>query len=250
MGSRFRLWGASPGLDIVLPSSRILAGGLVLAGLLLVAPSTLASVAWIAASALLWVGILRSPIGLVLGIAVWSVIVGSPLFVLGALAGSAGGGNLAAEASSAFYRSIGILIKGCAVTTVALTTLSTLDPAQLQGGLQRLRVPEILSGLVTQILVQAGNLLEESGNLRRALQLRVPSSRSRTAWLIVRGLVTLWLPRLLERSERVAGAMALRGFDGGSMLADPASTRLVDWLMVIGGLIWLGASVAIGVTKW
>ncbi len=242
-GGRIGLWDASPGLGSLLPSSRLLMGGFLLVGLLLVTPSSPFAVAWMIGTILAWLLLLRCPIRLALGIAAWSVIVGSPLFVVAAVIDKSANELSLGAVTAGIVQSLGILLKSCAVTTAGLTTLSTLNPVQFQTGMGRLHVPATVSGLITQILVQTGHLFEETGNLARAIRLRLPGSRYRTAWLIVRGMLTMWLPRVLARAERVASAMILRGFDGRLWIEDARPLGRIDWFALAIALLWLGGSV-------
>jgi len=242
-GGQLGLWGASAGLGNLLPSSRLVMGGSLMVGLLLGTPSSSLRVIWMIGSILFWLWLVRCPIRLALGIAAWSAIVGSPLFAIAALVNRSAIGLNFDSVTAGVFQSLGILLKSCAVTIAGLTTLSTLDPVQLQAGMSRLCVPAVVSGLIIQILVQAGHLVEEIGNVARAIRLRVPARGYRTAWLITRGMLTVWLPRVLSRADRVASAMTLRGFDGRVRFEDPCPMGRGDWFALAGALLWLGASV-------
>jgi energy-coupling factor transporter transmembrane protein EcfT len=122
---------------------------------------------------------------------------------------------------------------------MALTTLSSLDPAQLHQALVRLRVPRTLVGLITQILIQTGVLLEETLSLIRALRLRYSQSGIRVLWLLACGIPSMWLPRVLNRAERTAVAMVWRGFDGRLSLTELDPLGALDWFVVLAATGWL-----------
>ncbi len=244
-GTPFAMWRTSPGLESLAPSTRLLLGAVLLGGLLLITPASPAAVVWIGGTLVLWLALLRPRVRLVLGIALWTVLVGSPLFLAAAFVRALGQDSAGGGLSAAMLDSFRIVIKGCAVTLIAITTLSTLDPARLQEGLRRLHLPRTLSALIAQILVQTGSLVEETDRLMRAVQLRLPASRARTGWALVRGIPSMWLPRVMTRAERVASAMTLRGFDGWTGVAEPAPAGPRDWLAAAGGLLWFFASVAL-----
>jgi energy-coupling factor transporter transmembrane protein EcfT len=242
---RFGLWGSSPGLRVLAPPTRVFLGGCLLAGILLIPPSSYPSLLWTAAALTLWLVALRVPVRLVLGIAVWGVLLGSPLFLLAVVAGRFQSGGSGTAFSSGLFDVSRIVVKGLEVTLVALTTLSTLDPGQLQEALIRLRLPVVVAGLITQILVQTGKLIEETENIIRAVRLRAPASGLSTTWMLARGLPSLWLPRVMARAERTAHAMTLRSFDGRGVILEPASLAKTDWIAAAIGLLWLGVSLAL-----
>lgn len=242
---RFGLWGTSPGLRFLAPPTRVFLAACLLTGMLLIPPSSSQSVLWVAATLTLWLLVLRAPVRLVLEIALWGVLLGSPLYLLAAVAGRLQSGTSDPAFSSGLLDVLRILFKGATVTLVALTTLSTLDPAQLQEALVRLRLPGVVAGLITQILVQTGKLIEETENITRAVRLRAPASGLSTTWMLARGLPSMWLPRVMARAERIANAMMLRSFDGRGVVLESSAVDKTDWIAVAVGFLWLGVSLAL-----
>jgi len=239
------LWKRSPGLQSLAPATRLLLGAILLAGLLLTRPSTLASATWIAVSVAVWLALLRTPIRLLLGMAVWAVVLGSPLFLVAAVFADFNSGLPPPALATGLLQALEILLKGTAVTMAGLTTLSTVDAAQLQEGLTGLRLPRKVSVLITQILVQTGILIEETGSLIRAIRLRTPAGRLGLSWMLARGIPSIWLPRVMGRAERVAWAMTLRGFDGEIRTPEPIPARPLDWIYAVAALLWLAITLTV-----
>ena len=238
MNVRPSLWGVSAGLASLAPPTRLALGGGLLVGLFGMAPASIEAVIWIGSTLVLWVLLLRTPIRLVLGIVLAAVLLGSPVFALAAIVGAAPGGGV----SNGLVHALEILFKGGAITLVALTTLSSLDPAALQDGLRRLWFPPMLAGLITQILVQTGRLFEETESMVRAARLRIASSGPAMVWLLAKGIPRMWLPRVLGRAERVALAMTIRGFDGRVGLGDAKPMGSMDRCALATTLLWLTLS--------
>ncbi len=242
MNARTSLWGISSGLESLAPPTRLLLGASLLVGLFATVPSSIDAVVWIILTLSIWVLVLRTPARLVLGIVLGAAFFGSPIFALSAVVGTLGWDARIYDISNGLLHAARILLKGGALTLVALTTLSSLDPSQLQDGMRRLRLPPMLAGLITQILVQTGRLFEETQSMVRAARLRVGSSGPSTAWLLARGIPRMWLPRVMARAERVALAMAIRGFDGRLGLGDPKPAGPADRWAVATALVWLTLS--------
>jgi len=120
-------------------------------------------------------------------------------------------------------------------------TVTTLSASDLRRGLLGLPVPAMVTAILLQIVQQTATLLDESRRVAMAIAVRGASTGGLTAIRLIGSLPRVWLPRVMERAERVAAAMELRGFCSGDLptfvlrpirMADAATLVLV--LGVIG----------------
>lgn len=208
------IWGCGRGPAARLaPQTRVLIGaGLFAACLIspsLSVPGTAlisdASAAWIIASGLPG-RTLRSSV--VLGLAMFlPYLLLVPLIVKGpSLAGPGTGwaGALAAP--------WGILLHGLSGLLIATATISTLTASDLRGALLALPVPRLFTAILLQIVHQTFVLLSETKRVMAAVAVRGGSGKGRAVVRMLTSLPRVWLPRILDRAERVAGAMEFRGF--------------------------------------
>ena len=105
-----------------------------------------------------------------------------------------------------------IFLRGSSCLVVSLTAASTLSASELREALLRLPAPAIVTMIVTQIVHQVPVLVDETRRIAAAMAVRAATGRGVPSWRVARALPLVWLPRVLERSERVAVAMTLRGY--------------------------------------
>jgi len=105
-----------------------------------------------------------------------------------------------------------ILLRGSSCLVVSLTAASTLAASDLREALLRLPAPAMVTAIVIQIVHQVPILVDETRRIASAMAVRAATGRGMPSWRAARALPLVWLPRVLERADRVATAMALRGY--------------------------------------
>jgi energy-coupling factor transporter transmembrane protein EcfT len=94
---------------------------------------------------------------------------------------------------------------------VSIATLTTLERWDWHEGLARIPMPRLLRALLAQIVHQTGHLAGETQRIAAAMAVRGAAGRWRVAFGILVALPRVWLPRVLDRADRTAAAMDLRG---------------------------------------
>ncbi len=107
-----------------------------------------------------------------------------------------------------------LVAKGTAAVLAATAFSVTTSPRDLVVGLQRLRVPDTLVGILSFMVRYAGVVTDELGRMRIARESRGFRPRSVRSWpTLGRTMGTLFV-RSFERGERVHLAMTSRGWTG------------------------------------
>jgi len=130
-----------------------------------------------------------------------------------------------------------VLVRGVGCLLLGLGLVSALDEAGFQEALSRLPVPRVLRVMVHQIFRSLEPLLTESVGLGRAVAVRSGSAGWRTGLVLARALPSTWLPRVLQRADRVTRAMQVRGYAGELLESRPRAWHS-------GEVLALGASLA------
>jgi energy-coupling factor transporter transmembrane protein EcfT len=130
-----------------------------------------------------------------------------------------------------------IAVRGLAVMLVSAVTLGSLGGADLPAALAGLRAPPLVVAIVVQIVHQAGTLVHESRRLAGAMAVRGATGGGRAALRVVTSLPTVWLPRVVDRAERVAAAMELRGFGAEIPVRAERRAGRADHLARIGAVL-------------
>jgi energy-coupling factor transporter transmembrane protein EcfT len=105
-----------------------------------------------------------------------------------------------------------VFFRGFSAMQVSVATATALSVTDLRQGLSRLPVPKVVSAVVHQIVHQTSSLIRETRNLAAAIGVRGGTTGYRTAIKVLGSLPKVWLPRVVDRAERVASAMELRGY--------------------------------------
>ena len=202
------IWGCAHGQARRLaPQARILVGVGVFAAVL-IAPTatwpgavfaTLLSLSWLT---MCWPRLrtLRAP--LTLGV---SVLSSSLVFIyLVAL--------VSRTESTSLALCLGMLASGTGALVSTLATVTVLNMSDLREGLLRLPVPVMVSGILLQMVHQTATLAYETRRMAAAMAVRGATSNRRSGLKILASLPRVWLPRVLERADRIASAMELRGY--------------------------------------
>ncbi|RMG05020.1 MAG: cobalt ECF transporter T component CbiQ [Planctomycetota bacterium] len=137
-------------------------------------------------------------------------------------------------------------LRANAIVAAMLALLGTMELPTLGHALSHLRVPDRLVHLLLFAVRYLEVLFAEYVRLRTAMRLRgFRRKTSRHAYRAFGYLIGMLLVRSLERSERVARAMRLRGFRGRFYLLDHFHFHWIDLLFaaaavfVVGGLVVL-----------
>ncbi|MBN1884412.1 MAG: hypothetical protein JW876_02665 [Candidatus Krumholzibacteriota bacterium] len=233
------------------PRVRLVAGAAVFAACIVSSPHEPAGLAAICLSAGGWLLFARPPARIAGRFLLLALAMFGPLFLLGPWTFEPAGGRftdrLTVEALRAPW---GILARGTASMLVAAATLASLGPAELHDGLLGLPIPRFVAALLVQIVHQAGLLGAESGRIVRAMGVRGGRSDRRAAFAVARAFPAVWLPRIADKTERVAAAMDVRGY-AVATVSGAAPAGAWDAVAILGSLLWLGLAVAVraGVIK-
>ncbi len=208
--SRHDNWGSAKGpITNLSPQARITCGACVLAACLAAPADTPAGVGAVAAAVLTWLAAVRPPLRVASSAALFGLVVFSPYFLLTPLirADSASGDWLHALTVpwTVFFR-------GMTATQVCVATATSLTAGELRQGLARLPIPHVVSAILIQIVHQTAALIHETRRMAAAIAVRGGTKGYRTALRVLGSLPRVWLPRVVDRAERVACAMELRGY--------------------------------------
>jgi energy-coupling factor transporter transmembrane protein EcfT len=155
----------------------------------------------------------------------------------------------AGEPGMTWRHSVSILgamfLHGMTGLAVSVATLATLNASDLRKGLLHLPVPSLVSAILLQIVYQTATLAYETDRVASAMAVRGASKGWRTAWRVMSSLPQVWLPRILERADRVAATMELRAYCTADLPSDGhVPLRLADGVALASALAALGAAVA------
>jgi len=190
-----------------------------------------------------WLLLARPPARLAGRFLLLALVMFAPFFLLGPWTVDPAGGRLADRFGPAALRvPWTILARGTGGMLVALATAASLGPAELHDGLLRLPLPRFVAALLVQIVHQAGILGAETTRIVRAMGVRGGRSDRRAALAVARSFPAVWLPRIADKTERVAAAMDLRGYAGAVATGAPAATGR-DAAALAGAVLWLAAAV-------
>lgn len=149
---------------------------------------------------------------------------GEPLFVLGPVAPSMEGLEIA----------LVIALKVNTITLLNLALIGTLSPLQVGNALLQLKVPGNLIQLLLMSVRYISVLENEYIRIRRAMKARAFIARSDVhTWRTFGWLVGMLLVRSYERSCRVSNAMRCRGFNGSFTFHSESSWRILDGIALV-----------------
>ena len=204
------IWGSARGpIRRLSPQARILCGASVFT-ICLIAPVTARlGVFTVAVAVALWTLLTRPPAKVVCSIFVFGLVLFLPYFLLRPLIRSESTINDWMEALSVPWT---LFFRGITAMLATVSTVTTLSASDLRQGLSRLPIPEVLSAILIQIIHQLANLIYETRRVAQAVAVRGGTTGYRTALKVVSSLPRVWLPRVMDRTVRVADAMELRGY--------------------------------------
>lgn len=239
------IWGCARGPARRLsPQARILVGAGVFAAVLIAPAATWPGAVFATVLSLSWLAMcspplrtLRPPLGVGL-----SVLLSSLLFIyLVALVSNTDSTSLA------IY--LGMLVWGTGTLVSTLAMVTVLSMRDLREGCLRLPVPAMVSGILLQMVHQTATLAYETRRMAAAMAVRGATSNRQSGFKILTCLPRVWLPRVIERADRIAAAMELRGYCEGGM-SRPRFARLAAADMVGLALAMVAVTGAVGLRCW
>jgi energy-coupling factor transporter transmembrane protein EcfT len=237
-------WGAGRGPAVGLsPAMRLLAGTLLFAACMLAPTASLPGAALAAAIALAWLGICRPPWRFIRAVLLLALVVLSPYFLLVALLSD---GTPPETPYAMLIAAASLLLRGMSGLLVSAVTLTTLRISELDEALAALPVPRAVSAILVQIVHQTALLAYETRRVAAGMSVRGASTGRRAAWRLVASLPRVWLPRVVQRADRVAAAMELRGFCESMVCQRPrACIAWRDVLALALVMLVLAATIAV-----
>ena len=242
--SSFQVWGESRGAVLRLsPFARVLSGATLFISCMVFDVTRIPGLAAALLAVFLWIWTCRPPSSLVRSLFFFGVVMFVPyLFLVPYLYFSsspqAGSWSLAARAP------LSLFLKGMFGLLISVTTASSVSVSDLRQALKQMHVPEFVSMILLQIIQQTSSLLIETRRVSEALALRTASSGIVTAARVLSSLPKVWLPRIINRAERVADVMDLRGFCDTSILEDEAaSVSRLDIAALVFSLFYLSIAI-------
>lgn len=141
-----------------------------------------------------------------------------------------------------------VVVKGTLGLLITLTLAATTHPRDLIVGLQRLRVPSVLTTIASMMLRYVDVVVGEARRMRTARLARGDDPR----WLsqtkaLAASIGTLFV-RSYERGERVHRAMIARGWNGALPVTDSAPAGPRHWLAALTPALAMLA--ALGAVAW
>jgi len=140
-----------------------------------------------------------------------------------------------------------IFARGTGALLVTVAGCAVLSPSDLRDALGGLPIPRAVTDIVLQIVHQSGALAGEARRIAAAMAVRGATARNASAAFTVAGLPRVWIPRVLERADRVALAMDVRGYCEVDLEPTPQPLRKGD---VIALLITAALLASAVVARW
>jgi energy-coupling factor transporter transmembrane protein EcfT len=234
------LWGCARGPVVRLaPQTRLILGSAAFATCMVAPASTITGELVIAGTVGAWLAASRPPPKTVLSFAVLGFLLFVPTFLLLPFMPPDRGGLSVL---------VVLLVRGGSGVLISMATVASVSVSDLREGLTRLPLPGIVSAILVQIVHQTATLFYETKRVASAMAVRGASGGGRAAWLVLWSLPRVWLPRIVDRADRVADAMELRGYcDGEARSLRSSRMRAADWAALALALAVLGLAVAIRV---
>jgi hypothetical protein len=216
------IWGSARGpARSLAPQTRIICGVAVFATGMIAPVTRWQGVAAVAFVLFVWATLVRPPASVVRSTLLLGLALFLPYFLLIPLIHdppSGRGWEMAAGVSwTVFFR-------GIAAMHAAVLTATALSASALRQGLSRLPIPRLFSVVLIQIVHQTTSLIDETRRVASAIAVRGGTVGFRTGIRVIASLPRVWLPRVVDRAERVGAAMELRQY-AESDLADLGVVR-------------------------
>ena len=238
------LWGTgSARMRRLSPSARLACGTLVFATCLVAPISSLPGISIGCGAVIGWVVLCGLPGRRLLALSLYSMALFLPLFLLTPWLEAAGPirGNPWLDAAQI---PLAMSLRGTCCVFVCAATMAVLDLADFSAALGPLPIPHIIKNLLMQIAHQTAMLANESQRISVAVRIRGLPSAFTSKLRFLPALPTIWLLRIMNRADRIAAAMDLRGFESFTR-SSPTSISLIDGFAVTTALLALGAGISI-----
>lgn len=231
----------------LVPQTRLVLGGAAFATCMIAPATTLTGGLVIAVAVGAWLIASRPPMNTVAGFSLLGFLLFVPTFLLLPLMPP----NSASAADGwkhGFVASADLAVRGLSGVLISMATVASVSVSDLREGLTRLPLPGIVSAIVVQIVHQTASLFYETKRVASAMAVRGASGSGKAAWQVLWSLPRVWLPRIVDRADRVADAMELRGYcDGEARSLASSRMRAADWAALALALAVLGLAVVIRV---
>jgi len=240
------VWGGARGPATSLsPRARLVAGAGAFAASMIAPSGGLPGVLFIGGLMLGWLAVCQPPLRLARATLLLGLTLFLPYFLLIPLLPGAPTSS-GAQLARALAVPTGILVRGLGGMMISVSTVSTLSVSDLREALVRLPVPGVIVEIVLQIVHQTETLVSETERIGSAMAIRGASTGVLTGWRVLASLPRVWLPRVIDRAERVAATMELRGF-GERALSSPPPARVsrVDGAALLLTAAAMGLAVAL-----
>ncbi len=224
------------------PSTRLACGVLIFASCLALPIFRGWGVSMIFGTVLIWVAFCGIPLKRLGGLSLYSITLFLPCFLISPWL------EPHPALNGYWFATVGvpleISLRGAACIFICAATVASLDLSEFNMGLVRLPIPRAMAGLIFQIVHQTAMLTDESTRIASALRLRGMPTGFMMNLKFLPALPTIWLLRTINRAERIAAAMALRGFElpRGSA-CEPRSW--LDTAALAAAFLLLGASLTL-----
>jgi energy-coupling factor transporter transmembrane protein EcfT len=235
------VWGGARGVVVrVAPRTRLLTAACVLLACLL-APVTVARGAALALLVCaLWLAAAWPPARVVRAGLALSAVLFAPYAVVAYL-----GHDTPRESLLLAWS---IVVRGACALLVSLATASTLSASNFREAVLGLPLPRVGREIVVQIVHQTAGLAGETQRIAQAMAVRGATGSRAPSWRVLRALPQAWLPRVVERAERVGLAMELRGYcEASTTFVAPRAWSRGDAIALGLGGVAVVLSVA---TRW
>ena len=242
------LWGCGRGpARRLVPQTRLLLGTIAFATCVIAPVPTVSGGLLIGGTVAAWLAASRPPLKTAVSFAVLALLLFLPTLFLIPLIPPRSTGALGGWGHS-LAPTTAVLVRGVSGVLISMATVASVSASGLREGLTRLPLPGIVSAILVQIVHQTATLFYETRRVASAMAVRGACGGGRAAGQVLWFLPQVWLPRIVDRADRVAEAMELRGYcDGDACLQHGGHLRAVDWAALGLALAVLGLAVAIRV---
>ena len=243
IGPDHQVWGSAHGpIRRLSPNARLTSGAAVFA-VCLISPATgRLGLGAVAITLAVWTGLVRPPLRIAGATLVLGLTLFLPYYLLTPLIETE---TIARGEWQALRVPTLIAFKGMSAMLSAVFTLTAVSMNGLRRGIGRMPLPAIVKAITIQIVHQSATLYSETTRIAHAMAVRGGTSGYRTAFGLIVSLPRVWLPRIVDRAERVGDAMTVRGFGAKDNLPNhDRRPALKDRLVVAVFLGWLVAVIA------
>lgn len=241
------IWGSARGpVASLAPQARILCGACVFAICMAAPATTWPGIGAVVLAVSTWLALVRPPARLMRSTLLLGLVLFLPYFLLVPFIRSEAG---VTGFWDAFAPPWNVLFRGITAMQVSVSTAAALSASALRQGLGRLPIPAVLAAVLIQIVHQTSSLVYETRRVAAAVAVRGGSSGWGTAIKLIGSMPRTWLPRVLDRAERVGAAMELRGYCQRDLAAmGSVASSLTDALAI--GIALAGLAGAVSLRLW